>query len=754
MAGAQRSAPTAPIAAPASDDTLLGVKGGLIKRFAVSNFVASSAMASYQTKASGDTSRMDLDFGAPKVTISNAFAGNIFNGAVWADGSTSASGITIPVGVTGRQSFYNAPFTFTKARAKALTGKTVRFFVWFEISSGALSARTWALNKLVQQQTGSAGALGTITNERFEALADGARALLSWDITFGGDEANVQVSIQTTLSSTATVESTVKPISQHYVLAKNGDSFQDALENSARTEVRYIDTIVVKPDGTGDYTTLKAAITAEGGGVSLMQRLLYQVHEGVYTDVSHTLPTFADVTGIGKRENIWFKGELAASEALATITATSTFDMNFTNKLKNIKVTCKNMRYPIHSDSSASSNRALQEVDDCHIEHLGNDEARAYQTGIGGNPGGVWTEEQAWGCGTHSGQRILSKRTRWVGPKSPFGFHTNKDFAEPCYVELDQCQVINPTGGVAMGCSPYGSGTPDRFVVKDCEIQGTFLANAGSWLSLALANARGSRISECEVFITGSSPVAAVSTNTCNVLELRSIDSASSAVSVSGTGATAIFGSQPVYIDGGVGYPARVYSNHAITGPATGIGLGARLGDCSSVNKTLTVAFDGGASADLVLADNYTAMTNAQVVTALNTLLADGTRSFYEIDPYDETGPIFQPDRERRLKNNGATAILKGMAVAFDGSNVLGRIATSADARTLIAGIALENIVAGKVGRILKSGHIHQNAVLFNGAVSLAYGDTFGVSSTAGKLVEAGAVPMLRYVNTSVLEFV
>jgi hypothetical protein len=81
-------------------------------------------------------------------------------------------------------------------------------------------------------------------------------------------------------------------------------------------------------------------------------------------------------------------------------------------------------------------------------------------------------------------------------------------------------------------------------------------------------------------------------------------------------------------------------------------------------------------------------------------------------------------------------------------------LTTSADARPLIAGIALEDFAPGFFGRVIRSGYVHQNSLLFNGAVSSTFADTYGVSSTAGKLVKAASVPLLRFVNTNVFEFV
>lgn len=690
---------------------------------------------------------------APKIEGGTWYS-EVFNGAVYNTPGDQMDGFTVPAGSTGYQSYYRGYFLIGPGRAQSLIGKTARFVLELETSSDALAARNYSASATVQRVTGTTDPLGTFSNIAKIQLTP-TRAVAVADFTFTGVEQDINILFQQITNSAGDgTENSITPVSLWYTVI-GAEGFADAVLQNLPSETQYIKTVVVKPDGSGDYTTLKAAILAEGPGLNTLRRVKYEVHEGVYTDIEYSLPAFADIVGIGRRENVWLKGYQAASTAIATIEQNSTVRMNETTRIENIKITCQNMRYPIHSDSSASAKRATQEIHNCHIEHVGNDEARDYQTSIGGTPAAVWTSEQAWGCGTHSGQRILSSRTRWVGGGvgTAFGFHTNKDFTEGNYVELDQCQIINQKGGNALGMNENGSKVPHEFVLNGCEVQGSLWVTSGSWLSTSALVDQGDRTGMCRVHISGCSPIAWTSDNTADVLELRSVDSASSAVTVSGTGADALFGLYPVYRLGGIGYPARAYSQHIVNG-VTGTWLGARLGDCTVTSKTLTIAFDGGAAANLTLNQDYTAMSNATVISALNTLMADGAgRAFYQTNAYDNEAPVYQLDREVTVKNTSAdTMILKGMAVAYDGALHLGRIATSTDARKLIAGIALENIAPGMSGRVLKSGHIAQAQVLFSGTPALVFGDECGVSATAGRIVEGASLAILRMVGSAVLE--
>lgn len=688
--------------------------------------------------------------------------GESLAGAVLRDGGY---GLTIPVGQTGAQAYRR--FKIDVGSIRQFVGSVIRVQMLCKTSAdlNTESPLTGALS--VYYSSGSANYAAQLSRN----IKKLSSTLWLFEFTYRlvGTETHIAPYFQLQAGAVArTVEGFITYEDLRFVFDNAGyssgsrgyspaeqvlefrESVLQAAISSLSPEPTYSQTVTVKADGTGDFTTLAAAIAATGGGENAYRRVLYKVFEGVYTDTNVTIPNFADVVGIGICENIWFKGELPDSVTPSTIPTVQTLWMNNTTKLKNVKVTARNMRYPIHSDSGASSNRALQEIEDCYIEHIGNQGAKDYQTANGGDPNTVWASEHAWGCGTHSGQKIFSRRTKWVSRTSPFYFHTNRDFAEPCYVELDGGASICTTDtGNAIVVQPLGSGQPDRLVIKNgCEIRGPLTVSPAPWLSTDIYNQRGDQNSEVEISVSSSSPIAWTSSNNCNVLELRSVDSSTSAVAVSGTGADALFGKQPKYVAGGVGYPGRVYSKHAITGSVTGVSLGARLGDCSSVNKTLNIVFDGSVNKTITLNQNYSAMSNATIVAALNTALADGTRAFYEIDPYDNTCHITQAEYEKTILNTGASAVLRGMGVAFDGSQFKGRIATASDAASLFAGVALENVVAGQRGRVLRRGaHIHQLHIAFASAPSVAFGDTFGISGTTGQFVEGAAVPLIRCIE-------
>ncbi|EPL8956435.1 hypothetical protein RFE82_006187, partial [Klebsiella pneumoniae] len=325
---------------------------------------------------------------------------------------------------------------------------------------------------------------------------------------------------------------------------------------------------------------------------------------------------------------------------------------------------------------------------------------------------------------------------------------SNQDFDAPCRITIRGGSLRNrdPNGISALAVQNLGSGQVSFLNMEGVTIQGAISVDSNTWRAEKLDNQLADRNSEMRIYLHGCSPVAVRSTNDARALQLISIDSASSAVVVSGSAVPALFGQNPVAIKGGIGYPARVLSSHSVKGEVAGGLIGQRLGDCTAVNKTLTIVFDGGSPVTLTLAANYTSMSNDSVVTALNSLLNDSAgRAFSVITPYNYSAPVYQSDRELILTNTGNVVILKGTAVAFNGSKLNGRRATNSDTRSAIAGIALENIAPGVQGRIQGSGYINTTYIAFSGAPPTAFLASCSVNADA-TLSAGGTTPLLQRV--------
>lgn len=683
--------------------------------------------------------------------------GEALNGAVVSGGG---KGLTIPAGQHGRNAYRRAVAVMPPP---AGAGQVVTFRAVLAVTAGVRTDSPFTARLAVRNGTtlNNNAATATVTD------IDSTHLLVEAAYTLVGDETRFDLWFQ--FSGSAAVRTTSGSVTfeemSFVMVGSRGRTSADLMldyrvsdataaipEEIAAVTARgavYIKTVNVAADGSGDYLSLTAAFAAEGGGINAAKRVLYRLSEGVYTDINVDFPNFVDVVGIGRRDHIWYKGELPASVDPAQVPLNETFKFDLTSTIRNLRVSCKNMRYPIHSETGASANRAIQQVIGCLVENYGNQEVIDYQVGLGNAAPALWGS--AMGCGGHSGFILRSKDTIWRAPLGPFFVHSNADFAEPMEIVLEGGAAINTRDGHSVSLQPMGAGVVTHTDIIGCDLAGPIYVDGGAnWLTTALARQWGNRLAEFVTTVRACGPVLARGNNGASVLELRSAAGVGSAVAVSGSAAPILFGAQPDYRRGAADHAGRVYSQHAITGSAAGVSLAARLGNRSASPLTLTVAFDGAAPVNLTLSANYTGMTNAAVISDLNSLLANGSRGFYQTDPYSGGGCVRMPDYDREVKNVGTATIKRGMAAAQDGSSARARVATSADPAWRVIGIALEDIIPGATGRLRGKGAlIDVGDVLFDGIPSISEGDVFGVStSLAGAISEGVAVPVLRSVWT------
>ncbi|WP_370919687.1 hypothetical protein [Klebsiella pneumoniae] len=718
-------------------------------------------------EAEGDKSRAIKNGVTTSGSLMSRFSsvsGEGLNGAVL---DVANRTINTPAGSTS----YNAYMLFFLSYPGLVkfVGSTVRFTMIFETSPDVTTETAMSVNVRVITPSGTTNYAAAFTN-----VTRMTSTLMRGEVTYAitGAETTFAPFIQlksTTVRTSAGYFKLVDMRADLLDVVTLGDTLGDQMA-SLRESVLKSDIIsalsgsasysaiyTIKQDGTGDYTSLKTAIAAHGGGVTDNARILYAVYEGIYLERDIVRPKYADIVGIGQRGKIWFKGELPDDVDPAQIPLTQTFWMNDTGGIRNIKITAKNMRYPVHSDSLAypdtSIKNAVLDIEECDIEHYGNAGAQAYQDSIGSGVT-VWSAYHAWGCGLHSGEQINAVNTNFISQTSPFYFHTNKDFDLPCKIKVTGGKFENKNGGSALAVQNMGSGQVNTCIIDGVTLQGITSIDSNTQKAEKLVNDWGDRNSEFQIHIRNCTPIAVKSTNDSRVLQLISIDGAASSVAVSGSAVPALFGYNPVIIAGGSGFPARVYSSHSVKGTIPGGLIGQRLGDCTTVNKTLTIVFDGGTPVTLTLAANYTAMTNDAVVSALNALLNDTSgRSFSVITPYNNAAPVFQEDREMLLTNTSSVVILKGTAVAFNGSKINGRRATNSDSRSTIAGIALENIVPGVQGRVQFSGYLHTTYIAFTGTPPTTFLATCSVNADA-TLSAGSTTPLLQRVATDVYEVI
>jgi len=432
----------------------------------------------------------------------------------------------------------------------------------------------------------------------------------------------------------------------------------------------------------------------------------------------------------------------ADSEALATIEANSALEWYWDGDVEGLTIEVENGRYAVHSDNAEQPEGYHQRLRDAVIRHLGNDGARAYQAGLPADPDLVWASTAAWGTGTGPGWVLDAQRCVFEGRYAAVTVHNNLAFSKASKMRLRN-SALSATSGTALIIEPLGSGRRDIVEIEGCSLGGDILYQTGLWLPTALADQPADH-SEFLVHGFGNTPAVFRIEDFGRALKIESVETTPpSSVAVSGTGATALFGTV-TRKDGAGGFKGYSYGafdiSETLVGPSSDTNvhsMGKRLGDCSSVNKTLTVTIDGGAPIDIVFSTDLTAASNATILATINAALS-GVAVASEF----AVGELYRPrfsDEERTLLNSSADGIEKGMACAYATDGVAIRKMTSADPHDLFAGVAWEDIYPDEMGRVKTRGHLPITDILRDDTREVGVGTAFSVSAvTAGKWVVGG----------------
>jgi len=173
------------------------------------------------------------------------------------------------------------------------------------------------------------------------------------------------------------------------------------------------------------------------------------------------------------------------------------------------------------------------------------------------------------------------------------------------------------------------------------------------------------------------------------------------------------------------------------------VNLGTRLGDCSTVNKTLTVVIDG-ITYNVVFNENLTSQSNTYIIALINAVIG----AVADTDEFSITKENYLTIPSlKNVVNSSSTVILEGMGVVYSGYNKV-RPATNADNR--IDGIALDDFGLNQVGRISSAYFYSLNqrtdfryTLLEVNDTSRAFGTEMGISTTQDGYFDTTASPKL-----------
>ena len=197
------------------------------------------------------------------------------------------------------------------------------------------------------------------------------------------------------------------------------------------------------------------------------------IDDGVYNEYAITLPDYVNLIGVsGNREKCVIKGELPDDATTQEIESNSTINLLYNNKLENLTITARNLRYPIHSESGGNATDWVQVLSNCYVEHFGNT-----------SPNSTWTSYHAWGEGASSGAYAEFNNCVFKGDLGAWYVHepTNMPSVnpKPYHHVLNNCEIINNR----ISTTPYWNGavaidnTTDKGVISTIEFNNCNFGN-------------------------------------------------------------------------------------------------------------------------------------------------------------------------------------------------------------------------------------------------------------------------------------
>lgn len=505
--------------------------------------------------------------------------------------------------------------------------------------------------------------------------------------------------------------------------------------------------IKVKKDGTGDFTSLAAALNSITDA-SPANKYCVQLYDDIYatvkadyTAVSGTsffalahVRSYIKLMGMNGVRTI--SGTLPTDLVVGDYPVYETMHLDGFGELENLRIVNQNGRYGIHYEQSNASPNwdGIWYARNCEVIHMGCEDVPSITR---------WMQPDAIGCGTTTGVQF-----RFVGLRVFSYFrHGLRIHANTLDDQQNEFRLQDSFfgSGLPAGNALYIDNTPTsrnaRIVyLNNSQLQGTFYTNiAISTGTKVLRKA----VPSIQVKGSGNSPFYFNNDQqAAHVLRIRTVSTGASATIRVVSDQAGILGSiMPTR--GSPGLSAAIMGDQELTESGTADRsnlIGHRLGNCTSVNKTLVLNIDG-TNRTVTFNQNYSDGNFATaplidantIMTSINSQLSGfAVAGYYQpaLDYYPElTDVLF-----RKVNTSATTHITKGSLVKFMGLNQC-RIAAAGE---IADGVALENIVAliGEPGRIATNAIFSKTSFLFEtGSDTFVEGDKFKVSAS-GKLLK------------------
>ena len=709
----------------------------------------SDAVSAAESKVSGALLTSGNVYGTASSSVG---AGQALNGATRINEGAVNKGFTIPAGQGGGSSYITAWVT-----AGGLSGKVATLTTKYEATANflantpntnvSLSVRRTTGISNVAPMSRTLSQSGTEVTQVIQYLVDpldidiGPVFQASGGLSAQGDSRYIKVtSVSFTLP--APVGSSQNDAMFEAKLAPKLDAISNA------TGVYTLQTVLA---GIGQALAAPAAANATlAGATGKAKRAQILLEPGYYPADSNWYLAEYTTLKAKRHDRPHIHFELPDGSPLLPANY-QPFWMDRSGTLDGIKITARNARYALHCEASGANPDSTIRFKDIWMEHLGNSPTVP-----------AWVSQAALGCGVSSGWDLRSEGSTYRSPFACFSYHTNNDFAKPSYVENNGDRLIGTAAdgaisGYSLRIQPLGSRQRDQYRAYGCQFMGDIWYQPDPWKQTTL-DYQPAAHTEVEMVGWGNSPAVFIMTEFGRALKIASNTEAGSTVTVAGDAVPLLFGEVKTF-PGVVALPAYVHGTFDISGAGVGLNrnifitaLGKRLGNCTSVNKTLTITLNGDAPVSIVFNQDYTNVTNATILATINAELgSSGVASEYNL------GGRYRPlwtDEEKTLWNASATeGIPMGAALVHDGSYKKIRKMTSSDPSGLFIGIAWEDIYPGTWGRVKTCGYLPTSDLL--GYITpLTFGQPVYINpAMAGRMTaNVGTYPIMSAIRSDAVE--
>lgn len=470
--------------------------------------------------------------------------------------------------------------------------------------------------------------------------------------------------------------------------------------------------INVKKDGSGDFTNIQDAINSINDATidnqyeirvyddyhieDLTNLYLYGNPQQKNTNANPTKPIayiitkdYVNLRGMNRRRKVSVHSpyELAGN----SFQYVQCMYLQGNCIIDNIDFEIKNGRYAVHQESGGSKSsqdyNAITIIRNSNISHLGNRDSA---------DGGVsWTAICGQANGTCSGLKEIFENVNW----SPiFYAHNNINFDAPSHFKFKNCSIIPNGEGNNQGGYIETFGCGQNFTV---EIEGCNFIGMDVRPNVSSQNVLTDACHDIRTHV----PTFIGKSNTNNllcriiysqyVLMFKTTDNNKSISVVGGTAKELIWGDDFMIFAGtadavGVTLGTEYIKDRAFT-------LGKRLGDCSSVNKTLIVKIDNDAEQTITFSKNYTSVGNPEIVSDINQQI---TGAIASITADKDNTTVCYPlnDCYEVATNHTDATILFGMPLIRDIGNSFGWKICPVGEKP--EGIACERINPNEFGKV------------------------------------------------------